>query len=211
MEVVELYRLPVRRISLRPDGFWAERQLKRAGRLLARNGSRRVLVPEGFTGWDVLERYGLCPVDPLPFLRNNAAKLVLTGLKRQGMRLERCGVALRGIQMERELVMAAEELCPLVKDVCLSVPGAEALRDGLRWEYGIAVRPDSDCVDAAVRFHSETMIGGRMVLKLFSEELDLCGISVTGKGIYPKGTQILPLLAALWENGRIGSSELEFT
>ena len=210
-ETVGLYGLPVQRVVCSPDGFRAERRLKQAGRLLARAGCRRVLVPEGFCRWEVLRRYGLRPVDPVFFLRVHAVPLVMAGLKRQGKEPERCGVALRGEQMERELAAAAEELCPLVKDVCISVPGGEVLRDHLRWEYGVAVRPDYPEVDGAVRFHAKTGEKGGIVLNLFPEELDLRGISVRAEGVEPGKTEYLPLLAALWEAGRIQSHELEFT
>ena len=211
-EVIQLYGLPIMRISLSPEGFWAERRLKQAGRLFSRRGSRRVLVPDGFEQWNILQRYGIGPVEPLPFLKAHASNLIIAGMERRGMRKEKSSVALRGTEGEGEMALAAEKLCPVVKDVCISVyRGGNELRNRLRMEYGIAVRPDSDCIDAAVRFHSETPDGGGIVLNLFSENLELNGISVTANGVEAKETQELPLLAALWENGRIDSSDLEFT
>lgn len=210
-EVIQMYGLPVMRICLSPDGFWAERKLKQAGRFFSRRGIRRILAPDGFKNWDILERYGIGPVDPLPFLKANAARIVVAVLEKRGMQKEKCSVALRGIEVEQEMLLTAEELCPVVRDVCISVyRGGKELRNRLRMEYGIAVRPDSDCIDAAVRFHPETADGGGIVLNLFLEKMDLNGISVTANGVETKDTQMLPLLAALWENGRIGSSDLEF-
>ena len=186
-ELMQLYGLPVMRISLSPEGFWAERRLKQAGRWFSRSGIRRVLVPDGFERWNILQRYGIAPVEPLPFLKAHAAKLAIAALERQGIRKEKSSVALRGIEVEREMAAAAEELCPVIKDLCISVyRGGKELRNRLRMEYGIAVLPDSDCMDAVVRFHSETADGGRIVLNLFSERLDLCGISVTVNGIEPE-------------------------
>lgn len=211
-EAIQLYGLPIMRISLSPEEFWAERRLKQAGRIFSRRGIRRVLVPDGFEQWNILQRYGIGPVETLPFLKAHAAELIIAAMEKRGIRKEKSSVALRGTEVEREMVLAAEKLCPVIKDVCISVyRGGRELRNRLRMEYGIAVRPDSDCIDAAVRFHSETADGGGIILNLFSEKLDLNGISVTVNGIEANGIQELPLLAALWENGRIDSSQLEFT
>ena len=211
-EASKLHGLSVMRVALSPDGFWAERRLKQTGRLFSRRGCRRVLVPKGFDRWDILGRYGLRRVEPTAFLRAHTAKLILAALAREGMRAERCAVALRSDQVQRELVLAAEELCPRVRDICISAPmGGDNLCQRLRWEYGIAVRPDWDQVEGAVRLHAETAAGGGVVLRLFSSELDLGGVSVTASEISGEETEYLPLLAALWESGRLTSQKLEFT
>lgn len=213
-EVVQLYGLPVIRISLSPDGFWAERRLRQAGRLFRQRGCRRVLVPDDFSRWDVLEYWGLRPVEPLPFLRAHAAEIAIAALWRQGLKPEKCAVALRAVRTEQELIRAADALCPVVRELCITAPqGGEVLCARLRREYGMAVCPDYRGVDAAVCFHPETTeSGGVVLLKLFSPSVDLCGVSVTAGGIEQVGgTQYLPLLTALWESGRIGDSQLEFS
>ena len=70
-----LHGVPVLRVALDPEGFWARRRAGRAARRLARQGAARVLVPEDFPFWEELSRAGLRPVDPLPLLRSCAAPI----------------------------------------------------------------------------------------------------------------------------------------
>ena len=114
-----LHGVPVLRVALDPEGFWARRRAGRAARGLVRQGAARVLVPEDFPFWEELSRAGLRPVDPLPLLRSCAAPMALALLRRQGEDPLRAAVALRGSRAERDLVRAAEEqLGPLDALVC---------------------------------------------------------------------------------------------
>ncbi len=79
-----LHGVPVLRVALDPEGFWARRRAGRAARRLVRQGAARVLVPEDFPFWEELSRAGLRPVDPLPLLRSCAAPMALALLRRQG-------------------------------------------------------------------------------------------------------------------------------
>ena len=138
-----LHGVPVLRAALDPEGFWARRRAGRAARRLVRQGAARVLVPEDFPFWEELSRAGLRPVDPLPLLRSCAAPMALALLRRQGEDPLRAAVALRGSRAERDLVRAAEELCPRVRDLCLSVQtGGGELERYLHRQYGVALRPD---------------------------------------------------------------------
>ena len=148
-----LHGVPVLRAALDPEGFWARRRAGRAARRLVRQGAARVLVPEDFPFWEELSRAGLRPVDPLPLLRSCAAPMALALLRRQGEDPLRAAVALRGSRAERDLVRAAEELCPRVRDLCLSVQtGGGELERYLHRQYGVALRPDWAGVQAAIRF-----------------------------------------------------------
>ena len=114
-----LHGVPVLRVALDPERFWARRRAGRAARRLVRQGAARVLVPEDFPFWEELSRAGLRPVDPLPLLRSCAAPMALALLRRQGEDPLRAAVALRGSRAERDLVRAAEEqLGPLDALVC---------------------------------------------------------------------------------------------
>ena len=212
LEESNTHGLWVLRVGLEPDGYWAKHRLKKAARLLRRAGVRRVLVPDGFEGWETLGRSGLCRVDPAPFLRAQAAALTLAALRRHSWAPERCAVALRSVRADRDVVNAAEELCPQVKDVCISVMrGGQELSDYLRWEYGAAVCPDHTGVAAAVRFDPRTWEQGGIVLDLFAPQPDLCGGGISLLGMEQTETQPLPLLAALWEVGKVEKRDLEFT
>lgn len=196
-----------------PEGWRAGRRLKRAGRLLRKAGVLRVLTPEGFQGWEALRRFGLREVDPAPFLRAHAAPLAVAALEKRGERPERCAVALRGARAEREMIRAAHALSQRFREVCVSAPGGgEELGRAMREEYGMAVRPDWPGVPAAVRFDASADMRGGAVLSLFAPRPELAGVEIGWKEGEPDGgTDLLPLLAALWEAGKVGEGALEFT
>ena len=155
-----LHGVPVLRVALDPEGFWARRRAGRAARRLVRQGAARVLRP----------------VDPLPLLRSCAAPMALALLRRQGEDPLRAAVALRGSRAERDLVRAAEELCPRVRDLCLSVQtGGGELERYLHRQYGVALRPDWAGVQAAIRFDPRAEEAGQAALSLFGPEADLAG------------------------------------
>ena len=211
-EQTTLHGLSVLRVAVDPDGFWAGHRLRKAAKKLSRAGVRRVLAPEDFQSWQVLEEYGLHPMDPCPFLRANAAPLSVAALKRSGRVPERSAVALRALKADRAVVLAAEELCSQVRELCISAPrGGEALSHRLRWEYGMAVRPDWPEVGGAVRFDRETREQGGCVLNLFLQGLGENQVSVTVPGLKNSETGKISLLAALWEGGKLQKSDLEFT
>lgn len=204
--------LTVLRAELDPEGRWAGRRLKRAGKLFSRAGVVRVLVPRGFEGWPELERWGLRRVDPLPFLRAHAARMAVAALRKNGRDPARCAVALRGERASRDLERAAYQLCAQVRDVCVCAPrGGAALSDDLRWEYGVAVRPDFAGVPAAVRFDPGTWDAGEAVLNLFPPEPGLGPLRACLPGLETGDAEPLPLLAAMWEAGKVDSGALEFT
>lgn len=212
LEETCLHGLPVLRMAVDPEGFWAGHRLHRAAKKMARAGVRRVLVPEEFGHWEKLEQHGLGPVDPCPFLRANAAALSVAALKGSGRAPERSCVALRALKADRAVVLAAEELCTQVRELCIAAPrGGEALRRHLRWEYGMAVRPDRKDVSGAVRFEAETWEEGGCVLNLFLQGLGENQVSVTVPGLKNSETGRIFLLAALWEGGKLKKSDLEFT
>ena len=111
------------------------------------------------------------------------------------------------------LVRAAEELCPRVRDLCLSVQtGGGELERYLHRQYGVALRPDWAGVQAAIRFDPRAEEAGQAVLSLFGPEADLAGLAVSVPGLErQKEGQWLPLLEILWETGRLERTDLEFT
>ena len=111
------------------------------------------------------------------------------------------------------LVRAAEELCPRVRDLCLSVQtGGGELERYLHRQYGVALRPDWDGVQATIRFDPRAEEAGQAVLSLFGPEADLAGLAVSVPGLErQKEGQWLPLLEILWETGRLERTDLEFT
>lgn len=209
----ELAGLAVWRAEVPREGLWAGWRLRRAAGLLARAGVGRVLVPGDFSGWEALARRGLGPVDPLPFLRAHGGELALAALAAGGIPAGEGTVALRGQRVDRDMVRAAEFLCPRVRELAISAPvGGGELAGWLRREYGMPVCPDGGGPHAAVRFHPETEPSGEFILDLFGSNPGLAGLRMKSPEVeLPEGDPAagLSLMAALWEAGKI--QNLEFT
>lgn len=206
----DLYGLGVLQVQVRPGGWWEKGRLRRSGKRLAQGGVRRVLVPEHFDQWSLLERWDLRPVDPVPFLRFHAPQIVLSALQRREIAPERATVALRGKRVDRDMARCAQLLCPLVRQVAVSAPqGGEELSLWLRREYGLPVQPDGAEVSLAVYFDGEG--AGEEDLLLWGPEPRLGEVTPQAAALAPEDREDLGLLTALWETGKIGKYKLEFT
>ena len=209
----ERYGLPVLEAEVSAANGWrARRTLRSAARRLVRMGVRRALAPPDFLGWEVLERAGLRPVDPLPFLRFHAGELALAALGRAGVPPS-CGtVALRGRWADRDFLRAAEFLCPRVRGLVLSAgESGDELAAWLRRTYGVPVYPDGAEVSVAVRFDGTAQAGGGRVLSLYGDTPELAGVRLCANRLEEGDREDLPLLAALWETGKLARLGLEFT
>lgn len=188
---------------------WSERRIRRAGRLMRKNGVRRVLTPDGFGRWDLLSPLGLVPVEAGLLCAVRAAPLALAYLRLRGVPPDRAEVDLRACRVTRELQRAARALCPVVRRVTVSAPrgGAELARALLR-EYGM---PELDArgPDAALRFTpAEDRQEGELLL--CGPNPDLQGLTLRPEGwALPEGTEPLALLCALWESGRQDLEKLD--
>lgn len=206
----DLYGLGVLQVRVRPGGWREKGRLRRGGKRLAQGGVRRVLVPQCFDQWYILERWGLSGVDPVPFLRFYAPQIVLAALKRRGIPPESATVALRSRSVDRDMARTAQLLCPLVRQVAVNAPqGGEELSSWLRREYGLPVQPDGTEVSLAVYFDEEG--AGEKDLLLWGTAPQLGEVIPQAEALAPQDRQDLCLLAALWETGKIGKFELEFT
>ncbi len=211
LERVDIEGMPVLRGGISRGKFWRFR-LGRLLRKFRRQGVRRLLVPDDFEGWDTVRKAGLSPVDEIPFLRSIGAELLLILMKKRGFAPDISTVSLRGSRVDRAMTEAAERLVPQVRDISISAPrGGEALQQYLRGEWGMAVRPDGGGAVGVIRFDQSGDRGGDVVISLFSGGVELGGIA-PNKGNFPHfyETEPLPLLAALWESGKIGGEKLEF-
>ncbi|MGE4276859.1 MAG: hypothetical protein AB7E30_06730 [Lawsonibacter sp.] len=208
----DLYGLPVLRSRTDPEGWLGEHRLRRAGRSLWRCGVMRTLVPSGFKRWDLLEEYGLVPVEPGTFLRAQSLPLTLGALERQGTAPDRATVALRGLRADREMVRAAAQLCPRVRRLVISAPrGGRELANWLRWEYGVPILPEEEPGQVALCFHPDKKREEEETLGLYGTNPDLGGLNVSAPELSEEDRADLPLLAVLWEGGRLDSGKLKIT
>ena len=209
-EAVRLYGLPVLRAEVDGSGFRGERRLRRAGRALRRNGVVRVLAPEELL--PQLEELGLRRVDPEPFVRAQAATLALAALERWGLAPERAAVALRGARADWDLLRTAEALCPKVRSLIIDAAhGGRELAQMLRREYGVPILPEGERGQAALVFQAGCSGREEVSLELFGLRPRPAGLKLTVPRLEEGDREDLPLLAALWEGGRLRPEDIKIT
>lgn len=182
-------------------------RLYRAAVRLREQGVGRVLVDQEFPHvlWPVLKDAGLRRVEPESLCQEYVQALVLALLARRGVPPSRAAVCLSGSSALGPVQAAALALAPLVGRLIIDCPcrGGELAR-WLRREYGLPLtEPGSMLTDVTAAFTSERL--------RFPADLRLCGPApeLAGlrlepeKGTLPEGFVPLPLLAALWECGRL--------
>lgn len=212
VEQGELYGLPVLRSRTDPEGWWGEHRLRKAGRSLWQRGVLRTLVPSSFDRWDLLEEYGLIPVDPGAFLRAQSLPLTLGALEQEGVAPDRATVALRGLRADREMARAAISLCPKVRHLIISAPkGGQELAAWLRWEFGVPILPQEERAEVALRFHPSGSWDTERTLELYGSCPNLGGLTLTAPALDEEDRADLPLLSALWEGGRLQTEGLKIT
>lgn len=205
-----LYGLNVLRAETNPEGLWGERRLRRAGRALYRGGAVRVLAPALLL--PRLAGFGLRLVDPEGFVRAQAVPLALAALERKGVPPGQATVALRGMRADRDMVRAAQALCPQVRRLIIDTPrGGEELAAWLRREFGVPILPPGEGCHAALRFHPDCPRGEGEALELYGPRPQLAGLTLSVPRLAEGDREDLPLLAALWEGGRLAPEDIKIT
>lgn len=190
---------------------WKPWRLKRVAKTLRRKGVKRVLVPKGFEDWSILGAAGLGRVETGEFCRFLARPIALAALQSAGLCPEESTVVLRGERVTRAMRMSALALCPAVKSLLISAPiGGAGLQSELHREYGVPALEDGPArrIDLALHF-APAAGGGNRVVELSGPNPNLEAFSFELRGTtLPDDCQQLPLLAALWESGRLESGEI---
>ena len=210
-ELAELYGLPVLLVRTDPQGWFGKRRLERAGYMLRRNGAGRVLLPREFEGRELLKRFGLRTVDPAPFLRSQADRLAIAGLRRRDTAPERATVSLAGERADREMAQIAVRLCPGVRRLVIDAPGGEALGRFLREEFGMPVLPPGEPAQLELRFQPGAGTGQNPALELYGHRPDLDGGRLWHPALNEEEQDDPALLCALWEGGKLDVQRLKFT
>lgn len=212
LERVEVEGLPILQGGFPKSGWFYRARLGRYLKKLRRQGVRRMLVPEEFSGWEVAKKQGISPVNSISFLRKFSGDFLVFALKKRGYDPGKCAVALRGTRVGRDMIEAADRLVFQVRDICISAPhGGESLQNLLRQEWGLAVHPDGERVEGVIRFDSGGGAEGAVVLSLFGSHPQLGGVVVDPLRFSQfSEEERLQLLTVLWESGKIGREKLEF-
>ena len=207
-----LYGLNVLRSEVDRTGFWGERRLRRAGRGLRRRGVLRVLTAPDFDGWSLLTAAGLRPVEPEGFVRGQSVPLALAALERQGLAPDRATVALRGLRADRDMVRTAVQLCSRVRRLVIDAPrGGAELAERLRREFGVPVLPGGERGALALSFQAGCPAPEEEALELYGSRPGLAGLTLSAPGLEEEDREDLPLLAALWEGGRLARKDIKIT
>ena len=172
-----------------------------------------MLVPPSFDGWQVLREYGLGPVNPAGFLRAQSLPLALGALERQGISPDRSTVALRGQRADREMARAAVALSARVRRLVISAPrGGRELANWLRWEFGVPILPEQATGEVALCFAPEDeAASAELTLELYGQRPNLGGLNVWAPELDGEDQSDLPLLAALWQGGRLACERVKIT
>lgn len=205
-----LYGLNVLWAEVDPESFWAARRLRKAGQGFRRAGVSRLLVPGGFASWGIVGAMGLRPIETEPLVQAQGAPLALGSLERQGLAPDRATVALRGSRADRAVRQAAVELCPQVRNLVIDVPrGGRELAQWLRWEFGMPVLPREMPGQVGLCFHPDSQEEDEVNLGLYGPSPKLAGLSLSAPELAEEDRENLPLLAALWEGGRLGPEDIK--
>ena len=195
VEGERLLDLPLLTLGLPDRERGRERRLRKAVRLLTERRVSRVLVPPGFPLWPDLAGRGLRPVDTNALRCALVPAWVRAALALRGIQPEQAVLQLAGGRESPDMERVAWSLCPLVRNLVIDTPGDGVLAVRLRREFGLPVLPAGSVqTDLCLRFDPGPVLEGG-------------SFSLDGACL-PEDCERLPLLAALWECGRVKTQEI---
>ncbi len=196
LELEQLWDLPVLALTVPDRARGRERRLQKGARALAEHRVTRVLAPPGFQGWPVLLEQGLRCVDTQALRCALAPAWVKAALSARGIPPRRAILRLTGARESPDMGRVARALCPAVRNLIVDVPGGGSLALGLRREFGLPVLPARSVqADLTLVFDPGPVLAG-------------AAFFLPGYPPPPCSCEILPLLSALWESGRIRTEEI---
>ena len=203
-----LLGLPVWRLELDTDRYFARHRTLRGGRRLAGLGVRRVLLPENLDYRMQLEQIGLVPIEPTGLYTALVGPLTLAALTGRGEEPCRAGVILCATRADEQFVRAARFLCPQVKRLTLCVQrGGESLAVRLYREFGAAVELGEDGQGLRVCFEGTD---NPEALDVRRPRLRMPGLVLAVPGMeLPTDWPADCVLTALWQSGRIGTERMK--
>lgn len=195
LEKTQLLGLPVMALYLPERLRSRERKIGKALARLRCQRVSRLLAPPEFEYWPLCTRAGLCPVDTRALCCALAPVWVDTALRAKGIRPEQAVLRLCGTRENSDMERVARSLCPLVRNLIIDAPGKGELAARLRREFGMPVLAAQTArADLKLHFAPGPVLEGA--------EYGLRGC------LLPRDCEILPLLSALWESGRIKTEEI---
>ncbi len=173
-----------------------ERRVRKGVRLLNKHRVTRVLTPPRFAWWPILMQAGLRPVETQALRCMLAPAWVKASMEAAGIQAEQAVLRLSGRRETPDMALAAHQLCPVVRNLIIDVPGGERLAARLRKEYGLPILPARSIqANLTLCFDSGPVLEGA-AFALVGEEL-------------PPDCEFLPLVSALWECGRVKTEDIK--
>lgn len=173
-----------------------EQRVRKGARLLVEHRVTRVLTPPKFVWWSILVQAGLRPVETQMLRCMLAPAWVEASMTAAGIRLEQSILRLSGSRETPDMVLTAHQLCAMVRNLIIDVPGGEGLAARLRKEYGLPILPvRSAQADLTLCFNSGPVLEGAWFV-------------LAGEGL-PQDCEVLPLLSVLWECGRVKTEDIK--
>ena len=195
LAVEQIHGLSVLTVGLPQRSRRPERAVKKGAELLFRNGVRCVLTPPDFPWWPDLVRSGLRPVETRKLRCMLALAWVQAQLDGRNIPRDRAVLCLKGERYDPVLEPLARVLCPLVRRMVFDVPGGEAAANRLRREMGMPILPsDFNEVQLTLQLEEGPVLTG-------------AEITLPGREL-PADCDSIPLIAVLWETGRIKLEEI---
>ena len=190
------------------------RRITAAGRRLRKLGITRVILPEDFPFWALLEKLGLQPVSTVSLRQALAADWVGWLLSERGA--VGAAVAVCADRLTGDVARTVTELALRHRYVLLDLPyGGEQLCHRLRREYGVSLLMSSSAeqleqAEALVLFAPRADLHREDALRLYDERTPLPGLTLPPpleEGL-PPGVNRGQLLSALREAGVIRPGEI---
>ena len=195
LESERLLDLPLLTLSLPERMRGQERRVKKGVRLLIGQRVTRVLTPPDFPLWPRLREQGLRPVDTQALRCALAPAWVRAALAAGGIQPQNAVLLLTGARESPDMERVARQLCPVVRNLVIDVPGGGAIAARLRREYGLPILPARSArANLTLCFDSGPVLTGA--------RYTLAG------AVLPPDCEALPLLSALWECGRIKTEQI---
>ncbi|MGM9608396.1 MAG: hypothetical protein ACI3XJ_12915 [Oscillospiraceae bacterium] len=195
LESERLLDLPLLTLSLPERTRGQERRVKKGVRLLIEQRVTRVLTPPVFPLWPLLREQGLRPVDTQALQCALAPAWVRAALAARGIQPQNAVLQLTGARESPDMARVAWDLCPLVRNLVIDVPGGGTIAARLRREYGLPILPARSArADLILRFDGGPILAGARYA--------LAG------AVLPPDCEVLPLLSALWECGRVKTEQI---
>lgn len=212
LQVEHIAGLPLLRAGHRGEPeSWRPGALRRTCRILRKRGVRNTLAPSGFSRWEELSREGIMPVETGAFCRAQASAVALASLRARGVRPETASVALRGLRVSKAMREAAWALCSQVRVIFITAPlGGEELRRELRREFGVPDVEEGEGESGVLALHFDPVSAkGKNVVDLSGPYPKMDEFTFYSKEqALSADCESLPLLALLWENGRISEENI---